>query len=111
MSVRQGPHRERGPSAGGLLSGLVLGVCNAVAAFWLSVALLLTPRDEHDRDAQDGAGTGALFTIGCAAAALLLTLPAVRKGWLRWGWFVPPVVMSLMAAGRYGWLVYAYDPW
>lgn len=90
---------------------LVLGACNAVAAFWLFVALWMTPHDEHDRDAQDGAGLGALFTIGCTVPTLLLTLVPVKRGWLRRRWFVPPAVMLGLAAMRYAYLVHVYDPW
>ncbi|OEU86082.1 hypothetical protein DB35_10335 [Streptomyces abyssalis] len=94
-----------------MLSVLVLGGCNLVAAFWLFVAFWMVPQDEHDQEALDGAGLGALFTMGFALPTLLLTILPVKLSWLRRLWFAPPAAMLVLAAVRYAYLVLAYDPW
>lgn len=111
MTAREGPPPGRARRAGSVLSVLVLVTCQLVAAFWLFVAFWMSPRDGHDREALDGAGLGALFTMGFAVPALLLTIVPVKLGWLRRLWFAPPAVMLALAAVRYGYLVHVYDPW
>lgn len=111
MTVQQEPRRGRARTLGTVLSMLVLGGLGLVAAFWLFVAYWMMPQDEHDQEALEGAGLGALFTIGFTVPALLLTILPVKLGLLRRSWFAPPAVMLVLAALRYGYLVSAYDPW
>jgi hypothetical protein len=109
--VREEARPGRGRRVGSVLCTLVLVASELAAAFWLFVAFWMSPRDDHDREALDGAGLGALFTMGFAVPALLLTIVPVKLGWLRRLWFAPPAVMVALAAVRYGYLVHVYDPW
>jgi hypothetical protein len=110
VTVHQETRRGRARTVS-VLSMLVLVACNLVAAFWLFIAYWMMPQDEHDREALDGAGLGALFTIGFAVPTLLLTILPVKLGRLRRRWFAPPAALLVLAAVRYAYLVFAYDPW
>lgn len=108
-----GPGRSgrRGRTVGAVVSRLVLGVLSLAAAGWALLAYAMIPAGRHDREALDGAGLGALFAIGCAGPALVLTAVPVALGWLRRRWFLPPLALLVLAAARYAYLVIAYDPW
>lgn len=94
-----------------VLSMLVLGVFQLAAVACLVLAYGMMPDGEHDREALDGAGVGALFAIGIAVLALALTALPVALRWLGPRWFVPPVLLLLLGGARYAYLVLAYDPW
>ena len=94
-----------------LLAAVLLSCADLVAACCLAVAYGMWPEDRYDQEALDGAGLGALLTIGITVPTLMLTLVAVKWGRLSRRWYLPPAVMLALAAIRYGYLLQVYDPW
>lgn len=94
-----------------MLSAVVLSAADLVAAFCFAVAYGMWPEDEYDQEALDGAGLGALLTIGITIPTLVLTLIPVKSGRLSKRWYLPPAVMLVLAAIRYAYLVQVYEPW
>jgi hypothetical protein len=111
VSVDHTPREGRARRAVTVLGAVVLSCANLVAACCFAVAYGMWPEDRYDQEALDGAGLGALLTLGITVPTLVLTFVAVKWGRLSKRWYLPPAAMLALAAIRYGYLVQVYDPW
>ncbi|MFG2879349.1 hypothetical protein ACGFYU_30825 [Streptomyces sp. NPDC048337] len=77
--------------------GLPLGIVHAVNAFFVYSALRYGPQAEWDDQGYAGTTAVCLVALGLSLISLLITLiPTFRRTLGLW-WFVPPVVLGVIA--------------
>gem|GEM_PF-3741871 len=93
--------RRVGRLTGTVFSGTVLVIGNLATLFCTVVAWLMMPSGPGDSNHIEGAWFTAFAGMILALITALVTLVAVKTGWLGKWWFIAPMVLFVVTTARW----------